>query len=347
MSRFFLFFCILMLTLCCMTTPGCQAKPPLTVTLTNGQIGELRYPTRNVTGFQDLISGDKTFDSNTLGTLYLPAGASPENRVPVMVILHGSGGEWSGRGKAHAEFLARHGIGSLVVDTFVGRGLTRKVKYIRRLLSVNIPDQLADGFAALELLQTHPFVDGSRIGLMGYSLGGMSTILASFETIARNASSGNHRFALHVSFYAPCIIFPENGRGTGAPVVCLWGEKDEATPKAGCLEMIDFMQKGGNQVQAVWYAQAAHGWNGRTPMKFYESIPNFAGCRYIIRQDGSVLEQETNLISNTDKEFITNSEQCVGYGYTIGHHEETDLKSKQALLEAIQTFMPDQRNEDQ
>jgi hypothetical protein len=47
------------------------------------------------------------------------------------------------------------------------------------------------------------------------------------------------------------------------------------------------------------------------------------------------------MTSSTDKEFIANSEHCVEYGYTIGRHDETYAKANQALLKAINTYMPE------
>lgn len=315
------------------------AGKPVT-SLADGRTGEFVFQTRDVKGFQDLITGPKAYNAGSLGTLYLPPEAGPENKVAVMVILHGSGGEWSGRGRAHAQVLNQHGIGALVVDTFSGRGLTKKDRYIRRLMKVNLPDQLTDAFAALDLLQTHPHVDGGRIGVMGYSLGGTSAVLASFEEIARHAARGNQRFALHVGFYPPANVRPENGLGTGAPVVCLWGGKDLATPKADCRRLVEFLKKGGAPVRAVWYPEAAHGWNSVEPLKFYKGIPNFAPCRWTIRADGSVLESRSNLVSTTDKEFIANTERYVDYGYSLGRHPETDALTTRLLVEEINAVMP-------
>jgi len=260
-----------------------------------------------------------------------------------MVILHGSGGEWSGRGVDQADFLVQRGIGAFIVDTFVSRGLKKKDKYIQRLTKVNFPDQLTDAFAALEILHTHPFVDSNRIGVMGYSMGGITTILAAFEEIAQNSSRSKIRFALHVPFYAPCIIQPENFRGTGATIVGLWGEEDETTPRSRCEELVKHLRDGGNSVKAIWYPDAAHGWNGKKPMKFYESVPNFSPCRFIIHSDGSVIEKVTAMTSITDKKLIENSEHCVGFGYTIGRHDETHIKANKALLTAIEIYMPDSK----
>jgi len=334
--------CLLAITLICFAfVLGCQPKTLFMTSLKNGESGAFRFPTRDVKGFQDLMAGNNAYDAKGLGTLYLPSKAGRENKVAVMVILHGSGGEWLGRGADHADFLVQHGIGAFIVDTFVSRGLKKKDKYIQRLKKVNFPDQLTDAFAALEILHTHPFVDGDRIGVMGYSMGGISTILAAYKKVAENSTKGKNRFALHVPFYAPCIIQPENNSGTGAPMVCLWGEEDETTPRPRCEELIKHLQDGGNSVKAIWYPDAAHGWNGKKPMKFYQSVPNFSPCRYTIHSDGSVIEKVTGMTSITDKKFIEYSEQCVGFGYTIGRHDETHIKANKALLAAIETFMPE------
>ena len=72
----------------------------------------------------------------------------------------------------------------LSIDTFASRGLGKKDQYIQRLMKVTFPDQLADAFGALDALQRHPLIDGDRIGVMGYSMGGATTSLAAYESIA-------------------------------------------------------------------------------------------------------------------------------------------------------------------
>jgi dienelactone hydrolase len=336
-----IYFFMAIIAICFSIFCGCQPHTNYLTSLKGGETGTFKFPTRNVAGFQDLMTGNNAYNAQGLGTLMLPPTASPNNKVAVMVILHGSGGEWSGRGLDQANFLVQNGIGAFIVDTFASRGLTKQDKYIRRLMKVNFPDQLTDAFAALEILHTHPFVDGNRIGVMGYSMGGATTMLAAIENIAQKSSITQNRFALHVAFYAPCIIQPENCTGTGAPIVGLWGEKDGTTPKSRCDEFIKCLQAGGNSVQAFWYPHAAHGWNGKSPMKFYKGIPKFAPCRYTIQSDGTIFEAVAAMTSSTDKEFIANSEHCVEYGYTIGRHDETYAKANQALLKAINTYMPD------
>lgn len=297
------------------------------------------FPTRNVSGFKELIGGDRSSNYKGLGYLYLPQNASTKNKVPLMIILHGSGGTWGGRGARHAELLSQNGIGALVIDTFASRSLTRKDKYISRLMEVNFPDQLADAFYALNELQSHPFVDGSNIGVMGYSMGGVSTILAAYENIAAVSSNKSERFALHIAFYAPCVIQPSKREPTGAPVIALWGLEDEATPQSRCDGFLSVFEKEGCFVKTKWYEGAAHGWNGIKPAKFYKGLPTFGHCEFVINENGQITERWTGKTTDTDKQMIENSKYCNDFGYSIGRHERTNELANAELLKAIKQHM--------
>jgi dienelactone hydrolase len=294
-----------------------------------------RFPTRNVSGFRELIIEDFTSNAEGIGYLFLPVEASQTNKVPLMIILHGSGGTWGGREARHAEYLSQNGMGALVIDTFYSRGLTKNDKYIPRLMEANFPDQLADAFAALNSLQRHPFVDGNKIGIMGYSMGGISTILAAYENIGVACSKNSVRFALHVAFYAPCIIQPSKRVPTGAPVIALWGLEDGATPKSRCDGFLKGFEKEGSFVKTIWYEGAPHGWNGIKPAKFYKNVPNFAPCEFLIHENGQITEAKTGKTTDTDKEMIENSENCVDFGYSIGRHDKTNELADTELLKAI------------
>lgn len=317
--------------------PGCdfEKERPAADSAADSNDRTYRFPTRNVSGFRQLIAEAPVDNAEGLGYLFLPVGASESNKVPLMIILHGSGGTWGGRGARHMEFLRRNGIGALLVDTFSSRGLDKKDKYVQRLMEANFPDQLADAFAALNALQDHPLVDGDRIGVMGYSMGGTSTILAAYENLASASSASDARFALHVAFYASCIIQPEERVPTGAPVIALWGTMDGATPKSSCDGFLDVFESAGVFVETRWYEGAAHGWNGNRPARYYEDIPNFAPCDFRIHANGLVSEAKTGKTTATDEEMVAVSEFCVSYGYTIGRHEKTSELANQELLDAI------------
>lgn len=308
-------------------------------TLSGGEVGKLRFPTRNVAGFGDFLTQPVEYNGSTVGTLSLPSGASPTNKIPVMVILHGSGGEWSGRGAAHARFLNENGIGAFVLNTFVSRGLKRSDRYMRRLSKANLPDQVSDAFAALDLVSGHPYVDPQRIGVMGYSMGGISSLMAAYDTVATHASFSNRRFKLHVAFYAPCIVRTPDMKTTGAPVIGLWGEQDESTPRRDCENLANDLRRGGSVVEDHWYPGAAHGWNSSRKMSFAGGAPNFATCRFEIAKDGKAEELTSGTELATDEDVVSAAEHCTTMGYTIGRHARTDEASRQDLLTFIRTYL--------
>lgn len=327
--------------ICVFTLLGCDYETNYTDQNSSADVDYETYgfPTRSVSGFKELIAKDSITNAEGIGYLFLPVEASQTNKVPLMIILHGSGGTWAGRGARHAELLNQNGIGALVIDTFSSRGLSNKDKYISRLIEVNFSDQLSDAFNALNALQSHPFIDGNKIGIMGYSMGGTSTILAAYDNIATACSRNSVRFALHIAFYAPCIIQPSKRLPTGAPVIALWGMEDGATPKSRCDGILSVFDKEGIFVQAQWYEGAPHGWNGIKPEKYYKNVPNFASCEFLIHENGQVTEVKTGKTTETNKQMIENSEYCVDYGYSIGRHEKTNELANEELLKAINQHM--------
>ena len=320
---------------------GCQTDMRVSDVemLAGGETGRFRFPTRDVVGFGDLLTHQAEYNGSTIGTLSLPSDASRTKKAPVMVILHGSGGEWSGRGAAHARFLNEHGIGAFVVDTFVGRGLERSDRYMLRLSKANLPDQVCDAFAALDLVSSHPYVDPQRIGVMGYSMGGISSLMAAYDSVARHASFSNRRFALHVAFYAPCIVRVADIKTTGAPIVGLWGEKDESTPRHDCERLVNDLRRGGSFIEDHWYPGAAHGWNSSRKMSFVRGAPNFATCRFEIAKGGKAEELTSGTELATDEDVVSAAERCTTMGYTIGQHAPTDEASRSDLLMFIRTYL--------
>jgi hypothetical protein len=52
--------------------------------------------------------------------------------------------------------------------------------------------------------------------------------------------------------------------------------------------------------------------------------PNFAPCEFLIHGNGEITETKTGKTTDTDKQMIENSENCVDLGYSIGRHDKTN-----------------------
>src|SRR5204862_7407283 len=100
-------------------------------------------------------------------TLYVPKRPTP---MPAMVIISSSGGVLDFIEGYYARELNKAGIASLVVDSFGSRGVRNVIEDQSLVSSWDMEN---DAFAALIELRKDSRIDGSRIGIMGVSKGGI------------------------------------------------------------------------------------------------------------------------------------------------------------------------------
>jgi dienelactone hydrolase len=108
-------------------------------------------------------------DNGLVATLFVPPGDGPH---PVVITLSGSGG---GLFEGGAALYASHGYAGLALAYFNHEGLPSEL--------INIPLEYFE--KAIEWLQRHPRLDGSRIAVSGTSRGGELALLlgATFPSI--------------------------------------------------------------------------------------------------------------------------------------------------------------------
>ena len=180
--------------------------------------------------FVQFKSGDVTIT----GYLAKPAGGGT---FPAVVLLHGCGGFHSSM-LTWADRLAHRGYASLAVDSFGPRGVTSNCG--------GFAEQAGDGYAALHYLAQQAFVRADRVALMGFSMGGNST-LASLE----QGSLGGRfpdKFRVGIAFYPLCLAF--SGLMT-VPTLILIGDQDDWTPADDCADMADAAKA----LTALWKMQ--------------------------------------------------------------------------------------------
>lgn len=268
------------------------------------------------------------------GILRLPTTATPQNPVPVVVLMHGSGGDPSLRRRRLAQKLEEFGYGSLILETFSSRLLYAGQDYLDRLRKAFIQTQLADAYAALEELRRHPEIDGDRIALSGVSMGAISTAIAAHRKIASSLSPEGHRFAAHLYYYGPCVVRAQAAQTTGAPILMMIGRDDESTPEADCRQYADYLRAAGSSVR-LEVMPGPHGWDLTAAPKFKIELPNAMPCRFEIRNDGTVHEATTNQSALTIRDTVDLFAACSSPGYTSGRSEEAILLSDQIVGEFL------------
>lgn len=213
------------------------------------------------------------------GKLQLPAGKSrkqncfkSKKKVPAVLILHGSSGI-DARGDFYARELNAKGIATLEIDMWEARGVTGPQD--RPPLPIFT---YPDAFAALGFLSAQGDIDPARVGILGFSWGGVVT-MASAEELYASQFGGNLRFAAHAAHYPICYGYnnpdipplnppAESGAQfldlTGAPVLIQIGTEDDYDNGAdNCRSLIDELRDPNDKdlVEVIAYEGAFHAWD--------------------------------------------------------------------------------------
>lgn len=112
---------------------------------------------------------------------------------PAVLILHGSGGV-DGRGAFHAKALQEAGIATLEIEMFPRGGRPRE----------GTPSTLPHAAAALKWLAVQPELDPKRIGVMGFSWGGVMTVTMASKLVQERLGSDVPVPIAFAPFYPTC-----------------------------------------------------------------------------------------------------------------------------------------------
>ena len=310
--------------------PDFPDYPEPKTALSESDEGEIYFQTMSPFDLQVILSGDKATPTTGLGHLTFPDAAHWP--VPAMIILPGSGGIKPGREHEYAKFLNQLGIAGFVVEYYAPRGLSDEVHYLIRTASVTEFDLITDAYAALELLSTHPRIDGARIGVVGFSYGGMASRLA-MDSRIREALAPNYLgFKVHIDVYGPCFQALGTDKTNGAPLLTLRGTEDASNDLEACRAREDELRAIGVEVVAKVYEGAGHAWENESPRALSEDALYLEGCEWHYDEagvpwvDGEALSDydvEASRAQRIAARFTSGVrlKDCVKRGYIIGRDE--------------------------
>lgn len=195
--------------------------------------------------------------------------ATPKHRVAAVVILHGSSGI-DFRGNFYSEALTDAGIATLEIDMWEARGITSGAGR-PPLPMYTYPD----AFAALAYLAAFPGIDPQRIGVLGFSWGGVMAMASATEGVVSQFGGGQLRFKAHVAHYPICYAYnnpriPNSEFGsaagnplTGAPILVEIGDQDDYDKGAGPCQALQAGLAANEQtlMRVNVYPGAYHAWD--------------------------------------------------------------------------------------
>ena len=142
--------------------------PELVTSFANGApSGRYAFASWTPKTLVELMQGGQSGEAvNIVGHLFLPPG---NDKVPAVVLVHGSGGIYRAVLDYWPKQFNAAGIAVFTIDMFGPRGVQSTAEDQSQ---VPFAADMADAFAALRLLATHPRIDPRRIAIMGFSRGG-------------------------------------------------------------------------------------------------------------------------------------------------------------------------------
>jgi dienelactone hydrolase len=145
---------------------------------------------------------------------------------PAVILLHGSAGP-SLREGGYADVLNAAGFVTLEPDQWSARGLAGGASGRPRTVTETLPDV----YGARAFLASHPAVDATRIGLAGFSFGGVATMLSATHKHNDRFLKGDH-FRAFMPVYPATWTYNrvpdfEFGDLVDAPLLLITGALDQ------------------------------------------------------------------------------------------------------------------------
>lgn len=234
------------------------------------------------------LDGDLHNGKPTLldGYVFIPDGQGP---FPAIVALHGCSGLFMKSGRLNARFAdwgsRLSGLGNVVLfpDSFHPCGIAEVCTRKDRTGFSPHTERPRDAKGALLWLQAQSFVQRDRIGLMGWSNGGITLLATINSSDASSPDEGREDFRVAIAFYPGCTFFSKSPNWRPRiPLTILIGEADDWTPAASCKSLVAHAKKAGRDAEIVTFPHAHHDFDH----------PNLAlktrkGLAFTVKKDGT------------------------------------------------------------
>ncbi len=179
------------------------------------------------------------------GKLYVPPGKGP---FPAMVVIH----EWWGLNdwvEQQAEKISGQGYVALAVDLYRGKVATTPEEAHELMRGVPPDRATQDLLAATAYLRSNKLVDGTRVGVIGWCMGGGYSLELAVQ---------EPKLAASVINYGRLVTDPQREQQIHAPILGNFGGQDRGIPPDSVNKFADEMKAKGKSVDVKIYPDAGH-----------------------------------------------------------------------------------------
>ncbi len=285
-------------------------------------------PTRTVSD-EDFLRGDDNagVPVTITGQLSGPDSTEP---VPVVILLHGSGGPKSGAIGAWRYYLNGLGITTLRLDSFTARGIDEVST--GPAAAIGLFTQLYDAYRAAGALATDPRIDGSHIAFLGSSLGGVASLYSAMTRFEEAFGAKDATIVARVAFY-PLCNFELQGEldVVDGPIRVFHGAEDDWAPVAPCQDYIKRLRAVGADAAITVYPDALHNFDNVSGPAL-NTYPEGVTTRNCMRR-----EENGQLINVDTGRPFSYQDACVENGPTTQYNDAAST----AAQEAVQSLLKD------
>ena len=236
-----------------------------------------------------------------------------EGPFPILVFNHASGGAFlfSSRGfkfdRQMAKILLKKGIAIMFVDNFTGRNV---ISADTDQAQVSTYSFYIDAFMTLEYLSKDPKVNIKKVGITGWSRGGMNSLAIAEKRIRDALISKDLYFAASLPRSVECYqsgYFKNPQPIKETKILMVNGKNDDASKAELCEEYGEKLKANGADIKVTTKAGWGHGFEANFEAEYEADQELWHECPpYYIEDDG---------MANKDTKFDAS---CFTYGYHIG-----------------------------
>ena len=236
-----------------------------------------------------------------------------EEPFPIVVFNHSSGGarlfsnEWFKFNRQQARMLLKKGIAVMFVDNFNGRSV---ISAGADQAQVSTYSFYIDAFMTLEYLSKDPRVNIKKVGITGWSRGGMNS-LAIAETRIRDVLISKDLY------YAASLPRSVECRQSGffrnpQPIkeTKIWmvnGKDDDASHAHICEEYGEKMKANGADIKVTTKAGWGHGFEANYEPEYEKHLEAWHECPDYYTEDDGMANKDAKIDAS-----------CITYGYSVG-----------------------------
>ena len=233
---------------------------------------KVKYKSYTANSFNEIFNNKYSSKPVKLsGELYLP---KKKGKFPVVYLQHGTANP-----KSLINFFQK------VIDemhkeniaVFVGDSYTNREKKLQGW-RLGLASRTLDGLNVLNALSKHKNIDPNKIGITGYSYGGMVAFFTAYPKLLDLVTDGK-QFAAYMPVYPGCDVIFKDMKLVNKPMLMLHAELDNYAPTIDCINYVKQLKENGNPVELKIYKGAHHGFITVKETKVLSNVGSFRYCK--------------------------------------------------------------------